>query len=101
MPRDRRGSAEHGVAYWFVVAGVSAAHWYRSGGNHLVNRGFVAGLILLGGLLAGVPALVALGIGIAGAVWAAMPMQWDRAIGAAGIAFGAGVACWAVGVSLG
>ena len=89
------------MAYWLMVAGLNAARFHRSGGNHVINRGFVAALILLGGVLAGLPALLALAIGIAGAAWAALPMQWDRAIGAAGIAFGAGIACWAVGVSLG
>ena len=89
------------MAHGLLVAGLIAAHWYRAGGCHLVNRGIVAGLILLGGMLAGVPALLAIGLGLAGAGWAAVPMQWDRASAAAGIAFGAGVTCWAVDVSLG
>lgn len=86
--------------YWVFVAALATTDWYASGGNNHVNRLITALLIMAGMTLMGVPAALALMLGVAGAVWAATPFEWPRPIVAAGLSFGGGVVCWSLGVSV-
>ncbi|SFK74490.1 hypothetical protein [Falsiroseomonas stagni] len=88
------------MIYWMVVGLLALAEWYRADGHHIRNRAMVATLTMAGGLLLGVPLLFALGLAAATWFWAMIPLQWPRASAAAGIAAGAGITGWALGLSL-
>lgn len=83
-----------------VVGTLSLADRYRRDGHHIGNRAAVAALTLGGALLIGVPMLPALALATAVCIWAMIPMQWPRASAAAGMAAGAGIMGWALGLPL-
>lgn len=66
--------------------------------DHRSNRAQAAGLVVIGLWLADVPLWAAAVLGAMMYGWCKQAGQWPYAIATAGVAYGLGVAAWAVGL---